>query len=337
MKKQLFIGALLILINIGSVKAQKEVIDFLNAGVADANTLAHAYLKPYGEMLGTNLNSGWYNSAKVHKIGGVDFTLSVSYTMVPNSGKKYDINPLESQLTNVKLSDPNNSVAPTVAGEFGPNETLPELQMKDDPTGLTRFSVPNGSGFDAMPTPMIQGAVGLPFHTEVMGRFMPKVEYKDYGKAFLWGIGVKHSLKDYIPFVKRVPFLQLSVLGAYTKFESSLGVEYGAPEEIGLNEGKLEINSNAYTGRLLVGANFPVIALYTGMGYGNTKSGFGVKGTFVTTVDGEVTDPIDLNYTTSGFDFNVGMRLRLAVFSIHADYSVGDYSMITAGVGINFR
>ncbi len=180
---------------------------------------------------------------------------------------------------------------------------------------------------------MLQAAVGLPFHTEVIGRYMPVVDMYDYGKVSLWGLGVKHSLKDYIPFVKRVPMLQLSVLGAYTNFSSNVGVEFGD------DSGDLEIVANAYTARALVGVNFPVVCFYAGIGYGNTSSNFDVKGSFADIPDeiGIVENPISLAYTTDGFDFNVGMRLRLAIFAIYADYTVGEYSVITAGVGINFR
>ena len=180
---------------------------------------------------------------------------------------------------------------------------------------------------------MIQAAVGLPFHTEIIGRFMPTVDMYDYGKVSLWGLGIKHSLKDYIPFVKRVPMLQLSVLGGYTNFSSSVGVEYGD------DSGDLEIGASAYTARLLAGINIPVVCFYAGVGYGNTNSNFDVKGTFsgIPGEDSPFTNPISLAYTTDGFDFNVGMRLRLAIFAIYADYTVGEYSVITAGVGLNFR
>jgi len=320
-----FVILFALLLGLGStMHAQKEIIDFLNAGKADANKLANEYLRPYGEMLGVNLNSGWYTTAKVHSVAGFDLTLSTSYTKVPSGGKSFDPNLLG--LETVEPVDPT-AIAPTMSGSKSSS-----LAFKDQITGTQLLTV-EGAGADYLITPMLTGAVGLPFDTEIMGRFMPKVDFGDYGKMYLWGVGLKHSLKDYIPFVKRVPFLQLSVLGAYTTFNSTVGVDYGN------DSGKLEMGANAYTGRLLVGANLPVVAFYTGLGYGSTKSNFDVKGTFdaMPGPEEDRVDPIALAYTTNGFDFNVGMRVRLAIFAIHADYSVGDYSVITAGVGINFR
>ncbi len=304
---------------------QAQIVDFLKAGQTDANALSQAYLLPYGEMLGVNLNSGWYNTAKVHKIGGFDITISASYAMAPSSKKSFD--PSSLGLTTVEAA--NSGMAPTMAGDKNSSMAFNEIN-----TGMEVINM-KGSGADAFISPMIQGAVGLPFHTEIMGRFMPKVSYGDYGDAGLWGIGLKHSIKDYIPFVKRLPFLQASVLAAYTDFDAKLGVSNdGLSSDIGTGSGDLETSAGAFTTRLLIGVNVPVVSFYTGLGYGTTTSNFDVIGEFS---GYDTSNPIALEYKTNGFDFNAGMRIRLAIFSLHADYTVGEYSVITAGVGINFR
>ncbi len=326
MKKSIYVLIMLLFITVSNSFGQKEIIDFLNAGVEDANSLGQAYLEPYGEMLGVNLNGGWYNSAKVHKVLGFDVMFSASYTTVPSAGKSFDAN--EIGLKNVSPS--GDGITPTMAGKPSQEQSF---YFNEDPTQTDILRI-KGSDLNFFVSPMLQAAVGLPFHTEVIGRFMPTVDMMDYGKVSLWGLGVKHSIKDYIPFVKRVPMLQLSVLGAYTNFSSNLGVEFGD------DSGDLEIGANAYSARLLAGLNFPVICFYAGMGYGSTSTNFDVLGSF-SGIPGEgetiVENPISLAYSTDGFDFNVGMRLRLAIFAIYVDYTVGDYSVITAGVGLNFR
>jgi hypothetical protein len=309
---------------------QGQIVDFLKAGQADANALSQAYLLPYGEMLGVNLNAGWYNSAKVHKVGGFDITISASYTTAPNSKKSFD--PSNMNLTSVEPA--TSGMAPTMAGSEKSSMAFNEIN-----TGLKVMEM-EGAGADIFVNPMIQAAIGLPFHTEIMGRFMPTVEYGDYGKAGLWGLGLKHSIKDYIPFIKRVPFLEASVLAAYTDFSADLGVSSPGltlidEESIGAGDGEVQSTAGAFTTRLLVGVNIPVISFYTGLGYGTTTSNFDLVGEF--TGYEHTNNPIALEYKTDGFDFNAGMRLRLGIFSLHGDYSVGEYSVITAGVGINFR
>ena len=122
-------------------------------------------------------------------------------------------------------------------------------------------------------------------------------------------------------------------MAAYTDFSADLGVN-----ETGIGTGKLETTAGAFTSRLLVGVNVPVVSFYTGLGYGTTTSNFDLIGSFVDGDNNPLPDnPIALEYKTSGFDFNAGMRIRFAIFSIHADYSVGEYAVITGGFGINFR
>ncbi len=309
--------------------AQEPLRDFFQAGEANAEILTKAYLRPYGEMLGTSLNAGWYNTAKVHKLGGFDITFSVMNSVAPSSAKTYDANSLG--LSNVSVS--GDGIAPTVAGEM---ESRPSISPEGAGAEGVGFELPNGSGNDKLPLPMLQAAVGLPFHTEVMARVVPKMKFGDAGEVSVLGFGLKHSLKDYIPFVKRVPFLQLSLLAGYTSFNSS--TEIPGTEQISVTDGMLDISSGAFTSRVLVGANFPVIALYAGAGYGSANSDFAVNGQYTVESLQEIyTDPFTLGYKTNGFDFNAGLRLRLGFLALHADYTVGDYSILTAGVGINIR
>lgn len=312
----------------GSVYSQ-TIADFLGAGVADGNKLAGAYFRPYGEMLGGNLNSGWYNSANVHKLGGFDLTAEVTFAIAPSSAKSYTV----PELNNFTVASGSTNIAPTMVGKASERPTLTPKGMAN---GYANFTLPNGTGFGGLLSPMIQAAVGLPFHTEVMGRFMPKTDLQDFGQVSLWGIGVKHSLKNYIPFVKRVPIWNLSVMTAYTHFDSKMGVAYAG------NSGQFVIASDAYTVRLLTGINLPLIAFYTGLGYGNSTSSFDLNGQFTgvpsSAIGGEtVNNPLALKYDTGGFDFNIGTRLRLGVIAFHAEYTAGKYNTVTAGIGVNFR
>jgi hypothetical protein len=218
-----------------------------------------------------------------------------------------------------------------MAGEFE-ESMLPTLQPKTSGGEYAGFTLPNGAGFDILPAPMVQVGVGLPFHSEVMVRLIPKMDVGDVGSVGLYGFGLKHSLKDYIPFVKRVPFLQLSALVGYTNFKSNIPMDDATPDN------ELVIASNALTSRILVGANFPVISFYTGVGYGSATSDIDLNGEYeIGGSSSMVKDPLSLSYKVNGLDFNAGMRIRLGFLSLHGDYTVGEYSTITAGVGINIR
>ena len=44
----------------------------------DAKALLHQYLTPLGESLGASLNNGWYNTARPHRFGGFDATITLN-------------------------------------------------------------------------------------------------------------------------------------------------------------------------------------------------------------------------------------------------------------------
>ncbi len=326
MKKLILV--LIVVITTINASAQIDIGNIFKAGSADAKTLAHPYLQPYGEMLGVNLNSGWYTSAKVHKLLGFDITFTGTYSMAPSSAKSFDINDYSDQLTTVELVDPTQSITPTIAGK---SSDRPYLKPKDVPSNeLTDIEMPDGSGMDHLISPMITVGVGLPYGIEVKGRFSPELDLGDAGKLSLWGAGIQKDIKDYIPGIKHMPVLNMSVLAAYTNFAGSASMDNVSGI---INNGEVNIDANAFTTRLLIGANLPVIAFYTGLGYGKCSSDFNINGEFTDST----LEPISLSYNTKGFDFNVGFRLRLGVIGLHADYTVGEYSSLTAGLGVNFR
>ncbi len=304
---------------------QKNVSEFLDLGVKDATIISKAYLKPYGDILGKTLNGGWYNSADVHKVAGFNFTVGINLGLAPASASTFDVAALLPQMESAwGLKNPDINIAPTVAGEM---RTRPVLTLG----GADVLTLPNGSGFDKFPMPVIQLGVGLPLKTEISARFVPMLSIPDAGKVRMLGFGLKHSVKEYIPVVKRVPFLSTSVMFGYTNFDSDINIVYNA----GTNQ-SLKIDATGFTSRLLIGANFPFIAIYTGVGYGTTTSDFALKGDYmVNSVN--FYNPISIGYKTTGFDANAGLRLRMGIIALHGDYTFGEYNMATVGIGISFR
>ena len=340
---RVFLISILIFTTIG-LSAQKASSAFLRYGQHDGAILAHEYLKPLGELLGTSLNTGWYNNAGIHKIGGFDITMIATTGLVPSKHEFYDVRSLAQQLEYFSFDESSAMhKAPTIAGKLLPGQEIARLVMNvpQDPA-ISEPILPNGTDFDMMLLPAIQGTIGLPLNTELMARVMPKIKYDKFGEAFLWGAGIKHSLWDDIPGLNKIPFLRLSVMGAYTKFNSEIKLDnigYGSN-----NSGYIDINSDAITGRVLVGAEFPFVAVYGGVGYGKVTSSFDFKENFTTyTFDDDgphlttTTDPISLEYPRDGIDFNAGFRVKLMFLTIHADYTYADYQAVTIGVGVTFR
>lgn len=358
--KTRFFTLLIATLFVFGIKAQvTDIGKFLAAGPEDAEKLMEGYLSPYFNAFGASLTGGWYNTAKPHQLGGFDITATFNTAMVPDNHKMFNV--AELGLESLGLADPNNNMSPTIAGDKneGPllNYNFPE-PLPDQPA----FNLPQGTGFAYIPSPMLQAGVGLIKDTEVNFRFMPTYSYKE-SNVGMWGLGFKHGLKQWLPFIKRVPVLHLTVQYGYTKLNSNVGIDVnpshiGAQDQSGLSweDQKMEFITQSHTGNLLVSANLPVVCFYGGVGFASTQSNLAMKGIYpvadpvasltagvpVVTAESAMENPIDMEVKNSDGSttkprYNVGMRLKFAVITLHGDYTYANYSMFTFGFGISFR
>ncbi len=305
-----------------------DIAEFINAGTKNTETLMEAYLTPFANMLGADLNGGWYNTAKPHSLLGFDITLTTSLSISPKSDETFSIAGLENL-----ISDKNELQS------FSGSTDRANLTFVNNGNEI-KFKSPEGIGVNAIPIPMLQAGFGVGFGTEIIGRFVPEIELGDFGSIGLWGVGVKHSLKQWIPVLSNIPFLQMSGLVAYTKVASEADISLG-----GLEDQNMEINTSALITNLIVSGKLPVIpiTLYGGIGYSMTKTNIKLNGDFpIPTTMTEsviVNNPIDLDIENqSALRVNAGIRLNLFIFlTLNLDYTYADYSVYTAGLGFSFR
>ncbi len=196
--------------------------------------------------------------------------------------------------------------------------------------------------------PFIQAGIGLPYHNELTVRFLPPMDIPKVGRVSLWGVGAKNEFKEFIPGLKMVP-IDLSVMVGFTKFNSEFDVSYKpSPANMpagytaeDFNNQKIALDASGYTARILVGKTIPFVSFYVGLGYSHAITDFGLKGNYPIGVEPTwvdvVEDPFILAYTHSNFSGNAGLRVRLGVISINADYTLGEYALYSAGLGISFR
>lgn len=332
----------------------KELGNFVAAGPENAELLLDAYLSPWLNAFGGSLTGGWYNTAKPHKLGGFDVTMTFNTAFVPSKYKSFDVDAL--QLESLVRATGTNPVSPTVAGlkEPGP-------QMQYDLMGFQQdaFELPMGTGFSYVPTPMVQIAVGLWKGTEIMGRFLPRFSFKD-ARVGMWGFGLKHDIKQWIPGLKETPVLNISIMGGYTQLNSGLGLDV-TPESVGLDglfpddesiweNQKMILKTSSFTANLLVSADLPIVTFYGGFGFANTKTNLKFEGYFPMIVVDEMGLP-DFQAIENPIDFEVknqdggitkprlsiGMRLKFGVFTMHFDYVKANFNVASFGLGISFR
>jgi hypothetical protein len=324
--------------------SQTNVVEFLNGGKKDANTLFKAYLEPYAFALGDGLNNGWYNSAKTHKLFGFDLTVSLSAIQIPEESKTFDISKLS--LENIVVKSGGN-IAPTVAGDA---VSRPLLSIKNSPI---EFNSPNGTGLDIVPVPMVQVGFGLLPHTDLIGRYVPEMKYDNNGdemKIGFWGVGAKHNFMEWIPFLKVLPF-DASLFGSYSEVNAQSALNSFASSTIEFaNDGNqlLKINTKTTKFGLVVSKKISILTVYGGIGQSTSKSNVDLLGkyTIVTklNVAGQeitsrdtLTDPVALPFDTSNISLDAGIRIKIAVLSMFGSINRSQYTSYNVGLSLGAR
>ncbi len=348
--------------------AQLKEVDFIKGGIGDAQILFEEYLTPYANAFGADLNAGWYNTAKPHKLGGFDVTVTLNTAWAPDAARLVDLTELGLDATIIGPSP----MAPTVAGKR--MNDRPELAYYADypgnpldPIEIARYEVPNGTGVNIIPLPMAQIGIGLPWGTDVTVRFLPELDLGNSGKIGLWGVGFKHSILQHIPLAKRIPILEASIQGGYTDLNTHADVNF---QPVGydildvpnffFDDQNITLGVKAWTANFVVSQTLPIITFYQAIGYSNSTTSLILAGNYPVNRletsganigkvivdydpnnldgDGVVENPIDIEIQNSkDLRLNAGFRIKLGVLTFHFDYTKANYSVFTSGIGISFR
>jgi len=341
------------LVNTTCFTQVSEVGNLMAGGTEDAKVLLQPYITPVVNAFGAALGGGWYNTAEPHKLGGFDITITGNVAIIPKKFETFEID--NSRLSVLQVNEAASAETPTIAGDkvSGP-------QIDYSIAGYTQpaFHMPRGMNSNYMPAPMIQAGIGLIKGTEVIVRYLPNFKISD-NEAGLWGIGGKHDIKQWIPGLNRLPVLQMSIMYGYTKLHTYVAVAV-EPDDIGAgslpdnnntnwDNQELKIVSSSQTANLILSANLPVVCFYGAVGLVKTKTNLKLEGEYPVVqlegsvpVVGAILDPVDMEIRNQDGGvtkprLNAGIRFKLAVVTIHFDYSWANYSVLTGGLGISFR
>lgn len=356
MKKYLliFMGVFALSFN---TKAQDGFENILLAPSSDTNKLLQAYFTPAMEGFIYAMNDGWFHTAKVHKKLGFDISVGLNASIVPTEKELFSISALG-------LSSSVSSNATNGSTFAGPDSSTTFTVTKDvtisDPTspanGLTRsvtanFDTPGGvTGelpLNAVPAPVAQFNLGLPFKLEAMVRFFPETDLgDDGGSAKMLGLGLKKEITSWFGPLDKLP-LHVSLLATYT----SMDVNYAFAD---VNSGGFQMTNasanfelRSYTAQAIASLNFPIINIYGGLGYRSGTSKLNMTGTYkgeYTYSEGgqsfthtETITPPNMEFDAGGFSTTVGARLSLAFFKIFGSYTLQEYNTVSAGIAISIR
>lgn len=299
-----------------------------------AKTNASLYIEPFITSFGMNLNSGLSHTAKVHKILGLDISVKAMFDVVPEEAQTFDFDVSGVEWDYMGITIPGtvlftDTELPTIFGGTGTinpdrdnvatyinQQAGTSLSGNDLPSEVDNLAI-TLAGVNRSMIPMFrpQLSLGLPLNSEFLVSYLP-VPLGDLGDGTFQAYGLKHSLDQYIPMP--TPFLNLSAQFVYQSLD--LGV----------------ITSTHTHYNLQVSADVPMISFYAllGMDASNLEASY--------TVD----DPGSPLYGEkigfelegkNGFRSTFGVTLKLMLFYLNADYTLGEHNIFSAGAGITFR
>jgi hypothetical protein len=345
MKNYFFCLFLLAAIN---AKAQ-DIGQIIAGSTADANQYLQAYLEPFGKGEILNMGRGWINTAKAHKKLGFDISVSAQLAVVP-SGKESFIFRNEDYSTFKLKSGALSATVPTFVGDKTTQQIVVNTKVNGKDLSY-EFNTPVGIGDDlkknltvlAIPLPVAQVGIGLFKHTDLKIRYFPKTNFSGT-EVGVFGAGVQHEFSDYLPFIKKVPFLHLAGLVAYNSVTTRYDLT-GKSSMEGSNQ-RAELKISVVTIQGIASVKLSVFEIYTSVGFTSGKANTNLNGNYVVSYKDKssgqtykytVTDPIALSYTNSGVSNTWGVRLNLLFLKVFADYTFAKYNGIGAGIALSFR
>ena len=342
-------------------QGEEEIIRFFQAGLEDGNKLTTAYINPFVEGFSYALNGAWFHTAKPHRLGGFDINISMTPVFIPKSSDRFDPTELNlSTIAQFRNLSSDGSGAPTVVGPKDdtryylnfdldgdgntntPGTPVQNLDQDDSFTGPLGLNLRKTVQVAPVGSPMLQVGIGLIRNTDIMIRFVPKTNLSGT-EVRLFGVGLRHDIKQHIPAIKYVPF-DLSVMAAYTVFEgtsdlSVLSSEFppvvaGTPQEA-------VYKFNAFLFQALASKKFAFLTVFGGIGYNGIKTTADIKGSYVffenTSSEFALENPYSAKFSNNSVRLDVGFRANIAAFFIYSNYSFQEYEALTVGLGFTFR
>lgn len=320
--------------------AQENVAELAQIG-PDAEKLASAYLSPLFKGLGVGLNSGWANTAHSKNLGRFDLRFSVSGSFVPAKDETFDVSKLGLS-DNVRLKTGENPFSPTAAGD---DVAGPIVEIYQNNFKVEEINLPQGANIPFVPTPQIQGTVGLPRGIDITLRAIPTIKMGDVGSLNMIGGGIKFEI---LPLItgktasKLLPFDVAVALG-YSQISYEKELDYNAPDGTSVPDNQaIEAKISGLNVQAILSKKLAVFTPFLGLGYNTSKTSGGLKGDYrvISNEDNGAavyttkTDPVNLDKKNfSGFRSDLGFQLNLAFFRLYASYSIAEYNAVNAGIG----
>ncbi|HOG20466.1 MAG TPA: hypothetical protein PKW37_08505, partial [Salinivirgaceae bacterium] len=227
----------------------------------------------------------------------------------------------------------------------------------------------------AVGLPIVHFGIGVFKGTDLQLRALPPLTISDYGKINMFGAGIKHDFKQWIPVVNKLPF-SASIAFNYSKVnsvfdklsyfptklvpidrenidndllplvdsDSRIEAEYYSKQE-------LQLHMNSFCVNLLLSKNLLFLTVYGSIGYSSSASNVQLVGPYLLPrveavgndvylalrKDDKMEDPIDIKMKHSSMRAGFGLRFKFAVITLHGEVTYQDYMMYNFGLGVAIR
>lgn len=341
MTRSFFIAVILLITLAAPVRAQEgeELADLLSEV---GGAYSEPYLQPLANALGADMNTGLFHTAS---IGGgmlplVDVYVGVKAMagFVPSSSRTMSL-VYETERTFEVAGDEyvipvtfEINDAPTVFGETTRGQASTHvLQTLDGPDGMpgTEDDVVLDSTFtlDVLPglidTPVApflvpHFGIGSFMGTDLTFRYLPRIGYQDYGSIGMFGMGVRHSISQYLPLFP----VDLSTQVMWQK----LSIQDGENDEV--------FTASAIAGNVVASKSLMVLTVYGGLQA--ERSSIDIAYTFDSDVAQVGGQQIEFGLKGNNVVRAVfGAALNMGPMLVNVDAAVGSTRIISTGVGIS--
>ncbi|MBT8283128.1 MAG: hypothetical protein KJO86_05260, partial [Muriicola sp.] len=304
-----------------AVQAQSDANDLFAAGVEDAETFMNDYLAPVSEGAIYSIAGSWFNTGDAKPLGGFEVSIIGNITGFKNKEDKKTFILNTADYQNLQFVD--GSTTKTVSSALGDIEgvrVFVEAEVAPGVTSREEFDLPSGlaaEDINFIPSGFIQGSVGLIKGTEIKARFLPKIDTDDVAISLI-GVGIQHEFTKHLPADKILPVAISGVIG-YTNIKGTY--DFTDTSIIAGSDQRIDAKINTWVFQAVVSTKLPVINFYGSLGYLSGKSETAILGTYDVQsgpFQESYTDPFTLNKDASGVTANVGTKIKLGFFRLHA-------------------
>ncbi|MBL7135209.1 MAG: hypothetical protein ISS81_01285 [Candidatus Marinimicrobia bacterium] len=336
-----------------------------------AKTNAKLYVTPLVTAFGSGMNSGWFHSAKPHKLLGFDVGVRIMAVTFPEDQKVFDFDISALDFTNSITINESSYDITLAATDLYPETEVPTFFGESEAGKIS--AIPNANIVSLIETQLLNQGVPQQVldHTDTQDKLNSFAELipdiptpAGTGLEMLPLIVPQAAIGLSLPMlpikaeivVRGLPEIELEDVGKFKFF--GLGGKLALDPFIPIPMFPINIALGTYIQKMTIGdvfesnhsllslqvgkdLNLVLLALGVYAGVGLESSNVKINYTYFNEDDPEdIFNNTEIKFDIKGdnkFRTTVGARVRLAVLNISADYSMGADNVLTIGAGLSIR